>query len=136
MRSKAYWGYDTDFLVRALPDLTVAPEAIDAGMVIVAEDGGGVAGFAGLDQVGPGVFEVSGFFVAPERIGTGVGRFLFEAMAAHARKQGTPQEPASVLTIVSDPNAEEFYLRMGAIRVGEELVAVTGRSLPLLSYAL
>lgn len=136
VRSKAHWGYDTEFLARALPDLTVDPDGIDAGMVLVAEDGDGVAGFAGLEQARPGVFDVSGFFVAPERIGTGIGRILFLAMAAHARRQRTSQEPASVLTIVSDPNAEEFYLRMGAIRVGEELVAVTGRSLPLLSYAL
>tara|TARA_R110002020_G_scaffold37828_16_gene114023 strand:+ start:1139 stop:1615 length:477 start_codon:yes stop_codon:yes gene_type:complete len=136
VRSKAYWGYEAEFMARALPDLTVDPDAIEAGMVLVAEDGDGIAGFAGLERVGPGVFSVSGFFVAPERIGTGVGRILFQAMASHARKQATPQEPARVLTIVSDPNAEEFYLRMGAIRVGEERVAVTGRSLPLLSYAL
>jgi GNAT superfamily N-acetyltransferase len=136
MRSKAHWGYDAEFMARAEPDLTVDPGDIDKGLVLVAEVAGGIAGFAGFERTSPGVFDVSGFFVAPEHIGTGVGRILFQAMAAHARQLGTADEPSRSLTILSDPNAKLFYLKMGARRIGEDTVAVTGRTLPLLAYAL
>ena len=41
--------------------------------------------------------------------------------------------PADRLLIVADPNAEGFYLRMGARRVGEEdSEVVDGRRLPIM----
>ena len=40
------------------------------------------------------------------------------------------------LRIVSDPNAEAFYLRKGAIRAGLVDSLPAGRQLPLLSLAL
>ena len=134
--SKAHWVYDAAFMARAEPDLTVDPGAINAGLVLVAEEVDGVAGFAGLERTGPGIFDVSGFFVAPDRIGTGVGRVLFQAMVSRARQLGTADEPARCLTILSDPKAEHLYLKMGARRIGEDSVAATGRTLPLLAYAL
>jgi GNAT superfamily N-acetyltransferase len=135
MRSKAYWAYDADFMVRAAPELTVRPEWIEAGFVLVAEEEGQAIGVAGLEIADGGNLEVSVFFVAPERIGSGLGRSFFEALAAKARELMHETSPQAALTILSDPNAEAFYLRMGARRIGEE-VAVTGRTLPLLSYRL
>lgn len=43
----------------------------------------------------------------------------------------------SSLLIDADPNAEGFYLRMGAERVGEvPSGSISGRMLPLLRYGL
>ena len=47
-------------------------------------------------------------------MGKGVGRRLFEHARAVAAGAGV-----RVLEIDSDPNAEAFYCRMGAVRVGE-----------------
>lgn len=135
MRSKAHWGYDAEFMVRARPELEINPAWISGNQVLVAEDASGLAGVAGLERTGPASFEVTVFFIAPDRIGTGIGRSLFTALAGHARGRCAPGEPDRRLTILSDPNAEDFYRRMGAERIGEE-IAITGRTLPLLSYAL
>jgi GNAT superfamily N-acetyltransferase len=135
IRSKAHWRYDADFMVRARPDLFVDIDWIKAGLVLVAEDERGLAGVAGLERTGPASFDVSVFFVDPDRLGTGVGRSLFIALAGHARGRCEPGEPVRRLTILSDPNAEGFYRRMGAAPIGKQL-SVTGRMLPLLSYAL
>lgn len=134
-RSKAHWGYDAEFMARARPDLEINPAWISDNRVLVAEDAGGLAGVAGLERTGPASFDVTVFFVDPDCIGTGIGRSLFTALAGHARGRCAPGDPDPHLTILSDPNAEPFYRRLGARRIGEQ-IAVTGRTLPLLSYAL
>jgi GNAT superfamily N-acetyltransferase len=68
-------------------------------------------------------------WVTPEHMGTGVGRALFEHAVRRAASMG-----AETLKIEADPNAEGFYLRMGARRVGEITYPLNGqkRTLPLL----
>jgi GNAT superfamily N-acetyltransferase len=132
VRSKAHWGYDDAFMAKAMSELTVRPEWIADGLVLVAETGGTVAGVAGITDEGAGTFDVSVFFVDPDRMGDGIGRRLFGAICDLARASG-----ARRLTILSDPNAERFYRCMGAKRIGEERSSSeTGRVLPLLDYAL
>ena len=70
-------------------------------------------------------------WVAPEHPGVGIGAALFEHAVETARAEGAPE-----LRIASDPNAEGFYKRMGAHRVGTSTKDVAGpnRELPILIY--
>lgn len=132
VRSKAHWGYDAAFMAKAMGELTVDPHWIADGLVLVAETDGAPAGVAGIVYEGDGCFDVSVFFVDPDQMGGGVGRMLFDAICDLARTKG-----AKRLTILSDPNAEPFYRRMGAVRIGEEKTSsATGRILPLLALEL
>ena len=72
-------------------------------------------------------------WVLPEQMGRGFGRRFFAHAAAFAAERG-----ALSLTIEADPNAEPFYQRMGALRVGTRESQIDGstRLLPLLKYAL
>ena len=63
----------------------------------------------------------------PNAIGSGLGRRLFDHALATAATLGM-----SSLLIESDPNAEGFYLAMGAARIGQRASA-SGRLLPLLA---
>jgi ribosomal protein S18 acetylase RimI-like enzyme len=73
--------------------------------------------------------ELEHLWVLPERMGAGVGRALFDHAIRRAASLG-----AEVLGVESDPNAEGFYRRMGATRVGEISYPIDGRerTLPLL----
>lgn len=136
-RSKAHWGYEPGLLGRWLDDLSIRPEDIDRDAVLVAEVGDGpvrTAGFARVTEgarpalTGPGPAQLKDLWVEPGDIGSGVGRTLFAAACEVARTL-----PADQLLIVSDPNAEGFYLRMGARRIGEAASeAIDGRRLPML----
>jgi hypothetical protein len=66
-------------------------------------------------------------------MGRGVGRTLFERARTLAAEAG-----ADGLAIDADPNAEPFYLHMGARRVGEVRSEVDGqpRVRPLLHLDL
>jgi GNAT superfamily N-acetyltransferase len=140
-RSKAHWGYEPDLLHRWAGDLAITAQDIDRDAVLVAElgddDGGApprIGGFARISRGTsahldhPAPARLDDLWVEPDAMGAGVGRALFEASCEVARTL-----PADQMLIVSDPNAEGFYLRMGARRIGEEASEVVdGRQLPIL----
>ena len=81
-------------------------------------------------RVRPEIGSKPAISLLPEYIGTGVGRVLFDHAVRRAAASG-----AEVLGLESDPNAEGFYRRMGARRVGEISYPKDGqrRTLPLLA---
>ena len=98
------------------------------------DDAGVVLGFAALrlDAADPGAAELTSLFVEPGAIGQGCGWWLWQHMMVLARSLGVRR-----VRIESDPFAERFYLRQGAVRIGETRSdAIPGRVIPLLTFAL
>ena len=111
--------------------MIVAAANIETRPHFVAELDGAVAGFYGFEPEPDGV-GLAYMFVEPGFIGRGVGRALWDHAVAQARRLGHP-----ALIVVSDPNAEGFYAKMGARRIGARPSDLEpGRSLPLLKYLL
>ena len=79
-----------------------------------------MVGFYALERDG-GRLRLEHFWLAPSLIGCGLGRQLFE----HA-VQAAQMLAAAELLIEADPNAEGFYLHMGAQRIGETVSRLTG----------
>ena len=133
-RSKAAWGYDEAFMALARVVLEVRPEQIAAGDVWVATAAdGSVAGIVALGpSEEPDTLDLDKLFVEPQRIRTGVGRLLLARAMIEAGRRG-----ARRLTILSDPNAADFYQRHGALRIGEAPSdAIPGRLVPLFEMKL
>ena len=127
--AKRHWGYPEHWIEHWDADLTITPEFISNNQVFVAEDGDRLSGFYALtikDQKA----ELEHMWVAPDSIGTGIGKALFLS----AMQKAAELKLRSV-EISSDPNAEGFYQKMGAYRVGESTSEVDGepRILPRLS---
>jgi len=125
-RSKRHWGYPEDWIRLWRDALTLGPDFIRSNQVFVATCVGRVAGVYALISR-DGECELEHFWLDPEFMGRGIGTSLFRHAIATARGLN-----ASRLTILSDPNAEGFYLRMGARRVGSTPSTPAGRRLPLL----
>jgi len=142
LAAKAHWGYPARWLELWRDALTIAPEFVAAHPVFVAERaaeaGGGVAGWSALvppapGTADPGQWTLEHLWVLPAEMGRGLGRRLFDAAAAHARAAG-----AETLLIDGDPNALPFYLRVGALQIGETRDTLDGveRVRPLLRASL
>jgi predicted N-acetyltransferase YhbS len=126
--AKRHWGYPERWMERWRDDLTIAPGYISENEVHTVVAAREMVGFYALAGTGYAL-ELEHLWVSPEWIGKGVGRALFGHAVERAATLG-----AETVRIESDPNAEGFYERMGARRVGENFYEFEGgeRVLPLL----
>jgi GNAT superfamily N-acetyltransferase len=124
--SKRYWGYPERWISRWSAALTITPEFVRDNGVYAAVADGEPIGFYALSGTGHEM-ELEHLWVSTAWIGSGVGRLLFEHAMDSATSRG-----ARHVEIEADPNAEGFYLRMGARRVGENVYEIEGqrRALP------
>jgi GNAT superfamily N-acetyltransferase len=133
LAGKRHWGYPEAWLEAWREQLTITPEYVTANIVVCAEDdAGAVVGYYSLERV-DGSLVMENLFLAPSTIGSGLGRKLFEHAVQAARALGAVE-----LILDADPNAEGFYLHMGAQRIGETVSRSTGtdRVVPRLRYNL
>ena len=131
-RAKASWGYPPELLARWADDLRIDAADIVADIVLVGRiQDTAIAGFARL-AARPDHTQLKDLWVEPASMGSGVGRALWEAAVAHARTL-----PFDELRFAADPNAEAFYVHMGAHRTGyAPSEVVDGRTLPLMAFDL
>ena len=133
LRSKAYWGYDDSFLKSSRPELEFQPSKfLPHFNVYILEAADQPVGFCSLISVDEDTVELHDLFIEPRHIGKGYGGELWNYAVSLARSLGF-----SRLVLTADPNAEPFYARQGAVRIGEKASsASTDRRLPVMEYAL
>ena len=130
--AKRHWGYPEHWIEAWKEALIITPAFIADNTVFVERNGDQRAGFYALLGSGSQI-TLEHMWVLPAYMGTGVGKRLFTHAVEYAASIG-----ATTIQIESDPNAEGFYKRMGARRVGEVTVELDGqpRVLPLLIVEL
>lgn len=130
--AKRHWGYPENWLAAWRDVLTIRPEFIATNIAFAAIDNGRAVGFYVLTTEEDGL-HLDHLWIVPGAMRRGIGRALFEHAVAEARNLGFDS-----IRIEADPNAEGFYKRMGAIRVGANVTHVEGeeRALPLLEFPL
>lgn len=133
LRSKRHWDYSDAFMTAMTPVMTFTPADMEqpADHVEVLETDAGLLGVIRLRRRTELAY-LEELFVAPEVMGHGYGRTLFERAAELARDWGY-----GVMEFESDPFAEPFYVHLGARRVAmSPSASLPGRALPLMRFAL
>ena len=129
-RSKGYWEYSTEQMRLFRDFLTITEQFIEdnPSYVLENEETSEAMGFYSLENRG-GRWWLEHLWLVPEHIGSGYGGELFLHACETAETVG-----AKELYIESDPNAEDFYIHMGAEKLGERDSPATGssRRLPVL----
>jgi GNAT superfamily N-acetyltransferase len=130
--AKRHWGYPEQWLESWRDLLTIRPEFIVNHETHEAIVDACIVGFYALARK-ESRLELRHLWVVPDWMGRGVGRSLFNHALERARALGFQE-----LEIESDPNAEGFYQRMGARRVGASIKDLDGqkRELPILIYEM
>lgn len=131
LAAKRHWAYPEEWIDAWRDSLTIRPETIASNETYIAMEQDRAAGFYQLTTDNEGL-RLEHLWILPDAIGRGFGRALFEHAVARGKAFG-----ASSFQIESDPNAESFYLRMGARRIGvnETILNGVSRQLPALLYA-
>jgi GNAT superfamily N-acetyltransferase len=101
-------------------DLLANPDAIELPVnqlqenrVRVAEIGSQRVGFSVVIPKAPGVSDLDGLFVEPDRWGQGIGHALIVDSLSLARRQG-----AQILEVIANPLARGFYEKCGFAEFG------------------
>jgi GNAT superfamily N-acetyltransferase len=126
--AKCHWNYPEKWIQIWLPLLTITPEYICENETWAAIQNDKCIAYYSLKNDG-GFLWLDNLWVLPEFMGQGVGRELFQHALERGRALG-----ANTLRIESDPNAQSFYEKMGARKIGEQRGEVDGqpRVLPVM----
>ena len=119
--AKRYWGYPESWIEHWQDDLTITPEFIISNETFVATIGEEIVGCCAIVLNESGA-ELEHLWIKPEHMRAGVGRTLL----LHARDHASNLR-VSALELSADPNAEGFYQRMGATRIGEVRSEIEGQ---------
>ena len=130
VEAKAHWGYDRALVEEWALGGDFEPESLRKRLLYVAESDGQAVGWAALIPRGE-VGWLEDLWVEPAWIGRGVGRALFEHVAAEARQRG-----ARRLEWEAEPNAQGFYEHLGATYVRDSEETEWGRVLEVLGVDL
>ena len=128
--AKAHWGYELERVREWAEAGDFEPESLAKRLVYVAEAEGESIGWASLVPRGE-VGWLEDLWIEQRWIGRGVGRLLFEHVAAEARRLG-----ARRLEWEAEPYARGFYERMGGAYVRDSEVTEWGRVLEVLGLSL
>jgi predicted N-acetyltransferase YhbS len=110
--AKAYWGYSARAMKLWRNSLTITQRRIASSPTFVACENDQAVGFCML-SVCNRRFELEHLWVLPQRMRRAIGVALLTCATDYAASHG-----AKGLRIDSDPNAERFYKRCGATRIG------------------
>lgn len=133
-RSKAHWGYSIEFMAACKDELTYTTAIIEAPQFhfYVCEIDQQIAGFYALEVLDANSAELDALFVLPRLIGNGIGK----ALVTHCRTVAT-RLGMQTITIQGDPNADAFYVAVGALACGyRESLSIPGRQLPVFRITL
>ena len=123
--AKGHWDYPAEKLELWRDVLSTSAEYISANTVRSIWLEGKIVGFFSIKEGAPALLD--NLWLHPDVIGRGIGR-----QAINEAKRLALSLMIDELVIISDPNAEGFYLHLGAKRIGEHPSTPPGRILPKL----
>ncbi len=129
VESKGHWGYARETLEAWRTAMKVSPDYIRANAVRSIFLDGRLVGFYALKRAEEDYLDH--LWLLPDAIGKGIGRLALEHAVRLARESGI-----RTLVIISDVDAEGFYLKLGARKIGEVFSPHQNRMLPKLSLPI
>jgi GNAT superfamily N-acetyltransferase len=132
LASKRHWNYPEEWIQIWLPLLTITPEYILENEAWIAFKGEMCAAYYSLKKDDESLW-LDNLWVLPEFMGQGIGRSLFQHALERSRLFGV-----ATLKIEADPNAQNFYEKMGARKISDHHTEVNGQSrmLPVMEIKL
>lgn len=129
IKSKSHWGYSQEQLDKWRSNLTFEEEYINQNTVKLILKDNEIIGFFAI--VKGDISELDHLWLLPDAIGKGYGNLVFAQIISECNKLAI-----SNIYITSDPDAEGFYLKKGAIKVGEVYSEAQNRMLPKLKFTM
>ncbi len=128
IRSKSHWGYSRQQIKKWRDELTVSEDYITEKEVYKLIDSkDNIIGYYSYFKIDEEKIKLENLFVEPEFIGCGYGQMLMNDFIKRIRKKRTEK-----VVLDSDPNAENFYKKLGFKVIGKLETSIEGRFLPIM----
>jgi len=127
--SLSVWKYSEIELEKLMEHLKVAPELIDQSICYTARLSNAIKGFILFSEQENFLKKL---YVDPSCINTGVGTLLWQRLIQDLREKNFKH-----INFLSDPNAQGFYEKKGAFKIGRRASKVfDGVYIPIMRYTL
>lgn len=130
-KSKAFWGYSEEQLLLWNDNLTISKDYIENNDAFKLLNDNKVIGYYAYIIEEKEIARLDNLFVLPEYIGKGFGKYLVNDFLERMRKQEIKK-----IILDSEPNATEFYLRIGFEKIGEFETSIKNRFMPIMEMKL
>lgn len=134
--AKRYWNYPEEYLEIWKDELTITEEYIKKNIVFVAQKNATIIGYCAISHkkeeclMGQVLVKAGHWldhiFVRPAYIKKGIGTILIERAVEYCK-----ENQFEVLNIISDPNTNGFYSKVGAEYICDIPSCIEGRSVAL-----
>ncbi len=128
--SKEYWGYTKEQILKWNHNLTVSKEYIEKNHAFKLIKSNIIIGYYSYTIKEKSV-KLDNLFIVPEHIGKGFGKYLVNDFLKRIR-----EERYEKVMLHSEPNAENFYLKLGFKKIGEFETSIKNRFMPIMEMNL
>ena len=130
-KSKAYWGYSEEQILKWNKNLTISKEYIENNSVFTLVNNEIIIGYYSYLVRDEKNVILDNLFILPEYIGKGFGKYLMTDFLNRMK-----DEKFEKITLDSEPNSENFYLKIGFKKVGEFKTSIKNRFMPIMEMSL
>ena len=130
-KSKAYWGYSEEQILKWNDTLTISKEYVETNSVFKLMDNDKTIGYYSYLIEKERNVMLNNLFILPEYIGKGFGEYLMSDFLNRMKI-----EKFEKITLNSEPNAENFYLKFGFKKIGELETSIKNRFMPIMEMSL
>ena len=128
--AKAFWNYPEEWLKLWKKQLTFTTDDLNTHWNYGAYIQDELVAFVMFSQ-NETLADIDNLWVLPEFMALGIGKTLMTNALAEAKSR-----EIEIIRIESDPNAESFYQKFGAVRIGFTDSSPKPRKLPVLEIKL
>ncbi|OXA81629.1 Ribosomal protein S18 acetylase RimI [Flavobacterium aquidurense] len=130
-KSKAYWGYSDEQIENWSQFLTVTSVYIEANAVYKLTLENKIVGYYSFLFEDEETVKLDNLFVLPEYIGKGFGKILMRHFLSEVDKTSITK-----IVLNSEPNAEQFYAKLGFVKTGQIETSIKDRYMPIMQLEL
>ena len=131
LRSKGYWNYGKNQIEQWREELTITEKYIENNQVYKLVINTVLIGFYAYKAKNKTVVKLNYLFIEPKHIGKGYGKLLMQDFLK--RTEDSDFENA---ILDADPNAEEFYAKLGFRVIGKLNSSIKDRYLPIMELKI
>lgn len=130
-KSKAHWGYSEEQIEIWSEFLTVSKEYVETKSVynLIVEDQ--IIGYYSFFHESENIIKLDNLFVLPDFIGKGFGKILMNDFLVQIKNSD-----AQKVILNSEPNAEDFYIKFGFVKVGQIETSIKDRYMPIMELKI